>query len=261
MMGAAALARLAVWAGDVVTSVSSEGEERATTTAASRLGVNAAGLSDRVPGGAGGVHVAVAASAGATAAMAVTAGIAAPAVAAAATVGQQDATMTSAAPVRSPFRRGVTLPSFLGGSAKVAAADVAGGQEPSDRALDESYRELLKNRMASTNKAPVPEIEASELDTLESLFHGADTNADGVVDFNEFRDVMDLLAKTTGKRYNTLQLRGLFRMADLDGSGSIDFNEFIHAQRRMRKNWGTAKAATMMMTMMHAKPLASQTTS
>ena len=34
-------------------------------------------------------------------------------------------------------------------------------------------------------------------------------------------------------------------MADLDGSGYIDFNEFIHAQRRMKKNWGTAKAATL----------------
>ena len=35
-------------------------------------------------------------------------------------------------------------------------------------------------------------------------------------------------------------------MADLDGSGYIDFNEFIHAQRRMKKNWGTAKAATFL---------------
>ena len=113
-----------------------------------------------------------------------------------------------------------------------------------------------------TWQAPVPEIPALELDTLESLFHGADTNADGVVDFHEFKvhplppyhpvplppchtasststssrasrylsrvhsprgatwqGVMELLAASTGKRYNTLQLRGLFRMADLDGSG------------------------------------------
>ena len=57
-------------------------------------------------------------------------------------------------------------------------------------------------------------------------------------------EVMELLAKRTGKRYNGLQLRALYRMADLDGSGSIDFNEFLHAQRRMKKNWGVAKAAT-----------------
>ena len=38
----------------------------------------------------------------------------------------------------------------------------------------------------------------------------------------------------------------MFRLADLDGSGSIDFNEFIHAQRRMKKNWGIAKAATFL---------------
>ena len=53
-------------------------------------------------------------------------------------------------------------------------------------------------------------------------------------------------AKTTGKRYNALQLRAMYRLADLDGSGNIDFNEFIHAQRRMKKNWGTAKAATFL---------------
>ena len=67
-----------------------------------------------------------------------------------------------------------------------------------------------------------------------------------MVDFHEFKGVMEQLGKTTGKKYNVLQLRGLFRMADLDGSGSIDFNEFIHAQRRMKKSWGTAKSATML---------------
>ena len=155
------------------------------------------------------------------------------------------------------LRRGVTLPSLFGGEHRehtggatgTGGSGAAGAEAPSDRALDASYRELLRERMASTNKAPVPEIAPGELDTLENLFHGADTNADGVVDYAEFRGVMELLSKTTGKRYNTLQLRGLFRLADLDGSGSIDFNEFIHAQRRMQKNWGTAKAVNMMMAM------------
>ena len=144
------------------------------------------------------------------------------------------------------------MPSFWGSSKKEEEKKVE-PPPPSDRALDESYRELLKNKMASTNKAPVPEIGAEELDTLESLFHGADTNADGVVDWPEFKKVMELLAQTTGKKYNTLQLRGLFRLADLDSSGSIDFNEFIHAQRRMKKSWGTAKAASLMLVAMNMK--------
>ncbi len=67
---------------------------------------------------------------------------------------------------------------------------------------------------------------------------------------------MELLAKTTGKRYNTLQLRGLFRMADLDGSGSIDFNEFVHAQRRVGNKWGTAKAASMLVALQSSKQAA-----
>lgn len=57
---------------------------------------------------------------------------------------------------------------------------------------------------------------------------------------------MTLLGKQTGKKYNFLQVRGLFRMADLDNSGTIDFYEFLLAQRRMKKNWGTAKAAAFM---------------
>ena len=39
-----------------------------------------------------------------------------------------------------------------------------------------------------------------ELDALESLFQSADVNHDGVVDFNEFRSVMEMLGNTTGKK-------------------------------------------------------------
>ena len=142
------------------------------------------------------------------------------------------------------MRRGMTLPSFLGsmGGAQ-AEEDRRQPSEGTSDKPDESYRELLQAKMASTQKTAMPNVESDELDQLEALFHQADYNHDGVVDFNEFRDVMGKLAHSTGKQYNALQLRGLFRMADLDGSGSIDFNEFIHAQRRMKKNWGTAKAA------------------
>ena len=225
-MGAAALARLAVWEGNAVTPRSPERVEMANTTAsvdrpaAAPLGV---AVAEQVEEGALG-HINDA------------------------EVGRARAKLcaTAASPGRGSLRRGVTLPTF-GMMTSKTSRDAS-----SDRALDESYRELLKNRIASTSKVPVPAIEASELDTVENLFHGADTNADGVVDFDEFKGVMEMLAKSTGKRYNTLQLRGLFRMADLDGSGSIDFNEFIHAQRRMKRNWGTAKAATMMMAAMQS---------
>ncbi len=104
----------------------------------------------------------------------------------------------------------------------------------------------MQSKMASTQKADMPQLPATELDALETLFHGADANADGVVDWAEFKKVMDLLAERTGKRYNALQLRALFRIADLDGSGSIDFNELLLAQRRMQKSWGVAKAATFL---------------
>jgi Ca2+-binding EF-hand superfamily protein len=83
---------------------------------------------------------------------------------------------------------------------------------------------------------------------LEALFKNADANEDGIVDFDEFVALMGKLSETTGKRYNSLQLRALFRVADLDRSGSIDFNEFIHAQRRVRSSMGDAKTTTMLST-------------
>ena len=58
--------------------------------------------------------------------------------------------------------------------------------------------------MASTHKTAMPALPAEELDTLEALFAKADLNADGVVDFPEFKGVMELLAGKTGKRYNAL---------------------------------------------------------
>ena len=92
----------------------------------------------------------------------------------------------------------------------------------------------------------MPSMEQNELDQLEQLFHQCDTNGDGVVDYEEFRNVMEQLGEKTGKKYNFLQLKGMFRLADLDGSGSIDFNEFLHAQRRVKKNWGVAKSAKIL---------------
>ena len=37
----------------------------------------------------------------------------------------------------------------------------------------------------------------------------------------------------------------MFRLADTDNSGSIDFTEFLHAQRRVKKNWGVAKSVAI----------------
>ena len=44
------------------------------------------------------------------------------------------------------------------------------------------------------------QVSEEELDMLEMLFKNADTNSDGVVDFAEFRALMDELAEKTGKR-------------------------------------------------------------
>ena len=136
----------------------------------------------------------------------------------------------------SPLRRNQTMP---------ALGQVH--QEESQALVDERYRELMRTRaVESALKAPRPDVSSEDLDMLEVLFQSADTNHDGVVDFAEFKELMHQLSTKTGKKYNALQLRGLFRIADLDRSGSIDFNEFLHAQRRVRKAWGTAKVATVL---------------
>ena len=56
--------------------------------------------------------------------------------------------------------------------------------------VDESYRELLRSRAASAAKAPQPQVTSEELDTLEPLFRNADTNSDGVIDYEEWARVL-----------------------------------------------------------------------
>ena len=144
---------------------------------------------------------------------------------------------------RSPFRRNSTAPSLS------QASREHDDETWSVAAADERYRELMRMRaVESALKAPRPDVSDVELDMLEVLFKNADANEDGIVDFDEFIALMDKLSETTGKRYNSLQLRALFRVADLDRSGSIDFNEFIHAQRRVRSSMGAAKTTTMLST-------------
>ena len=185
MIGAAALARLAVWAGQEVTPRSPEKLRPGMTSGAS------ASTSTQPPPQA---KPAAAQPQKPVAAPTATAAKPKPV---AQPLGTAAASSSSAAPAPAPapapslLRKGLTMPSFWGSSKKEEEKKVE-PPPPSDRALDESYRELLKNKMASTNKAPVPEIGAEELDTLESLFHGADTNADGVVDWPEFKKVMEL---------------------------------------------------------------------
>ena len=84
-------------------------------------------------------------------------------------------------------------------------------------------------------------MDSDQLDQLEVLFRHSDANGDGVVDFNEFKNVMSVLGQQTGRSYNFLQLKGLFRLADLDGSGSIDFNEFLHVTRAPDPNLPAAR--------------------
>ena len=115
---------------------------------------------------------------------------------------------------------------------------------------DEEYHRLLIQKGGAVGASAVArsstaQIGDEEVDQLEALFKECDINGDGVVDFEEFRRVMDLLSGQTGKKYNYLQLKAMFRLADLDNSGSIDFNEFLHAQRRVKKNWGVAKSAAI----------------
>ena len=69
----------------------------------------------------------------------------------------------------------------------------------------------------------MPPASAATDAVLAARFARFDTNADGVVDFTEFRILMDELGNKTGKKYNALQLR-------------------------VRRAWGTAKTATMLST-------------
>merc|ERR1719305_178802 len=79
----------------------------------------------------------------------------------------------------------------------------------------EKYHQLLAEKSGEKKLSEVTaKLEAEEADQLERLFQECDKNQDGVVDFEEFRGVMELLAQQTGKKYNYLQLKGMFRLAD-----------------------------------------------
>ena len=81
----------------------------------------------------------------------------------------------------------------------------------------------------------MPSLTPGELDKAAALFRNFDTNADGVLDLNEFAMVMDKLCAITGASYAQEQIAAMFRQADLDASGVIDFNEFLCSMHKRQQ--------------------------
>lgn len=98
------------------------------------------------------------------------------------------------------------------------------------------YRQQLVHRAEPLAKdAEVPSLTPGELDKAAALFRNFDTNADGVLDLNEFAMVMDKLCAITGASYAQEQIAAMFRQADLDASGVIDFNEFLCSMHKRQQ--------------------------
>eukprot|EP00457_Paulinella_chromatophora_P008189 gb/GEZN01008218.1/.p1 GENE.gb/GEZN01008218.1/~~gb/GEZN01008218.1/.p1 ORF type:complete len:189 (-),score=20.24 gb/GEZN01008218.1/:106-672(-) len=66
-------------------------------------------------------------------------------------------------------------------------------------------------------------LQATGLDTIESLFRFWDKNHDGAIGFGELVETLHLLNKGSELE----QWRALFESYDIDGNGTISFNEFL----------------------------------
>ncbi|MCO5558399.1 hypothetical protein L7F22_011980 [Adiantum nelumboides] len=69
---------------------------------------------------------------------------------------------------------------------------------------------------------------------LESLLYRADTNSNGLIEFQEFVDLLapELSSKDT-RPYSEEQLKNLFRAFDRDGNGYITAAELAHSMARL----------------------------
>lgn len=68
---------------------------------------------------------------------------------------------------------------------------------------------------------------------LEALLHRADTNSNGLIEFQEFVDLLVPELNDEALPYTEEQLRDLFRAFDRDGNGFITAVELAHSMARL----------------------------
>ncbi|KAH7302159.1 hypothetical protein KP509_23G058900 [Ceratopteris richardii] len=70
---------------------------------------------------------------------------------------------------------------------------------------------------------------------LEALLHRADTNNNGLIEFQELVDLLapELLVTDDSAPYSEEQLKALFRVFDRDGNGFITAAELAHSMARL----------------------------
>ncbi|KAH7306229.1 hypothetical protein KP509_22G002500 [Ceratopteris richardii] len=81
---------------------------------------------------------------------------------------------------------------------------------------------------------------------LEALLHRADTNSNGLIDFQDFVNLIEPGLNEQSHKYGDEQLRALFYAFDEDGNGFITASELEHSMLRLGYALTPAELSEMM---------------